>query len=201
MFCVNTKPYCASGRRKADLPYIIGLAGSVRIEGLLDFGSWRDLQRHRALTQAPPLLTPRFGFHPWYLEELPQDARAEARNLIKKQEEQLRALNLEPPVAQYYLPMGYRVPISLRGDLRALVYLIELRSTRFVHPTLRAFVLQTTALLQERFAWCGLTLHLDTEPDRFDVARGKQDIFVAAQGGQQRLFEAEEREDPKESAA
>lgn len=186
---------------KSDLPYIIGLAGSVRIEGLLDFGSWRDLQRHRALTQAPPLLTPHFGFHPWYLEELPQDARDEARDLIKKQEERLHALNLEPPTAQYYLPMGYRVPISLRGDLRALVYLIELRSTRFVHPTLRAFVLQTAALLQERFAWCGLTLHLDAQPDRFDVARGKQDIFVAAQGGQQRLSEAEERTNAKDSSA
>ncbi len=169
---------------KTELPYGVGLAGSLRIEGLLDFGSWRDLQRHRSLTQAAPLLSPRFGFHPWYLAELPPSLREEAATLIQTQEKALAALRVEPTVAQYYLPMGYRVPIAFRGDLRALVYFIELRATRFVHPTLRTFTRRLARVLTEHLGRQGipLALHLDSEPDRFDVQRGMQDIFVREAG-------------------
>jgi len=66
--------------------------------------------------------------------------------------------------------------VRLTGDLRALVYLVELRATRFVHPTLRKRARQMAKVLEERFGKDGMTLYLDTDPDRFDVKRGTHDI-------------------------
>ena len=43
---------------------------------------------------------------------------------------------------QYYTGMGFNTTNRLTGDLHALVYLVELRGTRFVHPTLRERALQ-----------------------------------------------------------
>jgi hypothetical protein len=72
--------------------------------------------------------------------------------------------------------MGYRVPCRFSGDLKALVYLAELRSTRFVHPTLVEQMLKMIESMKELFEKDGLILHLDDEPNRFDVKRGEQDI-------------------------
>ena len=70
--------------------------------------------------------------------------------------------------------MGYRVSNRLTGGLSALVYLVELRATRFVHPTLVVVARKMAKALQDAFPQ--LTLHLDDEPHRFDVRRGEQDI-------------------------
>ena len=72
--------------------------------------------------------------------------------------------------------MGYNLPNRLTGDLHALVYLVELRATRFVHPTLRFRARQMAEELRRRFGEYGLVLHLDDEPDRFDIRRGEHDI-------------------------
>ncbi|HEX5774914.1 MAG TPA: hypothetical protein VFY28_03080, partial [Candidatus Paceibacterota bacterium] len=79
---------------------------------------------------------------------------------------------------QYYLPMGFRTTIRLTGDLRALTYLVELRATRFVHPTLRMRAVEMANVLEEECGQYGLVLHLDGEPDRFDVRRGEHDIVT-----------------------
>ena len=81
-------------------------------------------------------------------------------------------------VKQYYTAMGYRVPCRVIGDLKALVYLVELRSTRFVHPTLVAQMLLMIKSMKELFANEGLMLHQDEEPNRFDVRRGEHDIVM-----------------------
>ncbi|MEN8252563.1 MAG: hypothetical protein ABFQ53_03220, partial [Patescibacteria group bacterium] len=77
---------------------------------------------------------------------------------------------------QYYTAMGYRVPCRVIGDLKALIYLVELRSTRFVHPTLVAQMLLMIESLKELFSSNGLIIHQDDEPNRFDISRGEHDI-------------------------
>ena len=72
--------------------------------------------------------------------------------------------------------MGYRLPNLLTGDLPALVYLVELRATRFVHPTLRLRAKQMAEVMTQKLGRDGLILHLDKDPDRFDIRRGEQDI-------------------------
>lgn len=161
---------------KTELPPLAAETGVLTYEFLLDFGSFRDLQRHRAVVQRMPLLTANHGFHPWYIASLPEDMRNEAQQLITSQQEKITSLGTTPEIQQYYLPMGYRVACRLTGDLKALVYLVELRSTRFVHPTLVAEMITMANDLKQRFSEFGLVIHLDDEPNRFDIKRGAHDI-------------------------
>lgn len=71
--------------------------------------------------------------------------------------------------------MGFNTPNRLTGNLHALVYLVELRGTRFVHPTLQERALQMAEVLTKQF---GIKLHLDPQLNRFDIRRGTHDILV-----------------------
>lgn len=159
---------------KTELPQFVADTGTVGFEFLLDFGSFRDLQRHRSVVQRMPLLTTRFGFEPWYLEELPPTVRKRAKALLEKQEAVL--LGIPRKLRPYYVAMGYRTPCSLSGDLRALTYIIELRGTRFVHPTLRKRIFQMKDSLERILPLGCAVFHMDPDPDRFDVKRGTHDI-------------------------
>lgn len=166
---------------KTELPWGIRECGQLRFDYLLDFGSFRDLQRQRALIVPMPLLTAKFGFEPWYYEQLPAPFAEEARSFVERQldliDQTLRkgARPISKYDLQYYLPMGLRVPIRQTGDLRGLVYMLELRSTRFVHPTLVRRVLQQAEVLHQRLS-TAVQLHLDPEPFEFDVRRAKHDF-------------------------
>lgn len=172
----NYKNILESRPMKTELPMAIAECGVVGYEFLLDFGSFRDLQRHRAIVQRMPLLTLNHGFNEWYLNALPEDLKEKTKEFIKSQEEKIEKLNISEKEKQYYIAMGYRVPCRLAGDLKALVYLVELRSTRFVHPTLVEQMLKMIKSLKNLFTKDGLVLHLDEEPNRFDIRRGQQDI-------------------------
>jgi len=173
----NYKDILESRPMKTELPTAIGECGVIAYEFLLDFGSFRDLQRHRAIVQRMPLLTREHGFNKWYLNALPEELREKTREFIKSQEEKIEKLGIKEEAAQYFTAMGYRVPCRFSGDLKALVYLAELRSTRFVHPTLVEQILKMIKSMKELFEKDGLILHLDNEPNRFDIKRGEQDII------------------------
>lgn len=166
---------------KTELPKFLKEGGTLGFTFLLDFGSFRDIQRHRAITQRMPLLTTRFGFEEWYLKQLPEQVRHRALDLLSEQEGRIDSLNItRVPFTerQYYIAMGYRTINRIVGTLPALVYLVELRATRFVHPTLRKRAKQMADALLKRLKPFGLALHLDPEPDRFDVKRGEHDIIL-----------------------
>lgn len=161
---------------KTELPKQIAECGTVQFEFLLDFGSFRDIQRQRAVIQRMPRVTTAHGFAPWYLEELPESLQQKAAELLANQAERIASLDVSADEQQYYTAMGYQLPNRLTGGLSALVYLVELRATRFVHPTLRQRARQMADALSDAFADAGLVLHLDDDPDRFDVRRGEHDI-------------------------
>lgn len=166
-----------SGRKpKTEIPKEIAECGSLQFEFLLDFGSFRDVHRHRAVNQRMPLITTKHGFEEWYLNELPADFRAEAKKFIAEQKKKIAALKASKEETQYYIPMGYKLPNKLTGPLNALVYLAELRATRFVHFTLRKRAQQIANTLAKEFKKEGLVIHLDSDPDRFDIKRGEHDI-------------------------
>jgi thymidylate synthase ThyX len=166
---------------KTELPWAIRECGTLKFEYPLDFGSYRDLQRQRAVVIPMPLLTPDLGFEPWYFDQMPHELAAEARVFVEAYLARIEAvLNVahNPDLKflrQYYLPMGMQVPIRMLGDLRALVYLIELRSTRFVHPTLVHRTRQKGEKVLEVLGE-DVQLHMDPEPGRFDVRRGQHDF-------------------------
>lgn len=162
---------------KTEMPKEIGETGTMQFKFLLDFGSFRDIQRHRAVLQKMPLVTQKHGFANWYLEELPEGLRSEAITLLKSQEEKIKALKSTKEISQYYVAMGYNLPNKVTGNLPSLVYLVELRATRFVHPTLRRRAIQMAETLKKEFEKEGLAIHLDADPDRFDIKRGEHDIL------------------------
>lgn len=164
---------------KTELPKQMAECGTMQFEFLIDFGSFRDIQRQRSVIQRMPLLSSKFGMHPWYFESLPATEAHLARDLVRQQLNIINSLVLFPPddfVLQYYLPMGMCVPCRLTGDLPALVYVVELRAQAVVHPTLHEVALSMADVLLERFGAFGLTLYIDREKGRFDVKRGLQDI-------------------------
>lgn len=168
---------------KTELPRHLAECGSLQFGFMLDFGSFRDLQRHRAVTQRMPLVTPRHGFHEWYLNELPPALRTSAKQLLAQQEQAVSALHAPREIAQYYTAMGYKLPNRLTGTLPSLVYLAELRASRFVHPTLAAVASAIAGILEQEFQTEGLVLHLDSESGRFDVRRGEHDIIERMSAG------------------
>lgn len=161
---------------KTELPKWLGVYGEAAFTFTLDFGSFRDLQRHRAITQRMPLLTAELGFHDWYLDQLTPELKEEALELIEKQKQATLSLTDDDNLRQYYHPMGYNISNYLSGDLPSLVYLVELRAQSLVHPTLVERAAQMAQSLEDTYSDIGLTLHLDPDPGRFNVKRGEQDI-------------------------
>lgn len=163
---------------KTELPKFVAQAGTVQFGFMLDFGSFRDIQRHRAVVQRMPLITTEHGMEKFYFDSLPEDVRKKAEELVSSQEQRIKKLDTSPEVAQYYTAMGYNLPNMISGDLPALVYLVELRGTRFVHPTLQRRAIEMANVLEKEFGQYGLKLHLDEDPGRFDVKRGEHDIVM-----------------------
>jgi hypothetical protein len=167
----------ATGTRppKTELPRKIAECGMLQFEFLLDFGSFRDIQRHRAVVQQMPLLSTLHGFHPWYMKELGEKLRAKMEKYVSNQMKSIDKLQASKEIKQYYICMGFNTPNRLTGNLHALVYLVEIRGTRFVHPTLRERALQMAKILSKDYK---ILLHLDPEPNRFDIRRGTHDIVM-----------------------
>jgi thymidylate synthase ThyX len=159
---------------KTELPQFMLDLGLVTFEFQMDFGSFRDIQRHRNGVCRMPLLTTQFGFHPWYLDQLPTDIRAEAEALIAEQTQAISTLETSDINKQYYVGMGFRVPCRVSYGLPAALYTLELRSGKTVHPTLRRIAQQMAKTLQEKLP--DLTIHADMDIDDWDVRRGLQDI-------------------------
>lgn len=141
----------------------------------LDFGSYRDLQRHRNGVIRMPLLTTKLGFNDWYLGELPDDLRAQAEDLIGAQAEAINALDCDDFTKQNYCAMGFQVPCQVVQNLPAFIYRVELRSSKTVHPSLRRVVLREIDEFQSRFP--NVALHVDKGEDSWTVRRGTQTIL------------------------
>jgi thymidylate synthase ThyX len=163
---------------KTELPKFLDDAGEMQFEYLLDFGSFRDIQRHRAVIQRMPLLTLAHGFERWYLDEMPESLRVESVAEIARQTEAIKALGASPEVQQYYIAMGFRTANRITGTLPALTYLVELRSGSTVHPTLRILAQRMGSAIELALKETGFKLHLDMSENRFDVKRGTHDIVL-----------------------
>ncbi|MEA2065020.1 MAG: FAD-dependent thymidylate synthase [Patescibacteria group bacterium] len=160
---------------KTNLPHFLAELGLISFDFILDFGSFRDIQRHRNGICRMPLLTTNLKFNNWYLEQLPFDARIEAKKMIKKQIIEINNLNTSDEIKQYYIAMGFNVQCRTTYGLPSAVYVTELRSGKLVHPTLRKIAHQMHFALEKKFPI--LKLHSDLEKDDWDIRRGTQDII------------------------
>jgi len=148
--------------------------GVITFKFLLDFGSYRDLQRQRSAVQEMPLLSMRHGFHPWYIEQMPLGTEAQIAAIGKLVER----LPADDFTRQYYVPMGFRCPVVMTCPLPSAVYIAELRSGNTVHPTLRVIAQKMGEVLKKTIP--ELAMHHDMSPDSWNVRRGTQDIVKKA---------------------
>jgi thymidylate synthase ThyX len=102
-----------------------------------DYGMYRDLHRHRTLTQERQPLSTRFGyFTPPELEEAGLGEKYHA--VMKKASEAFETIYKDfPKEAQYVVPLSYNIRWYVKINLRALIWLVELRSTPQGHENYR----------------------------------------------------------------
>ncbi len=106
-------------------------------EIVADFGVYRDLQRHRMLTQERQQLSCDLGY---YIPPEIKDSEMEKpyRCALDKAQEAYHAMaQVFPEEAQYVVPMAYNIHWYFHVNLRALQWLCELRSSPAGHPTYR----------------------------------------------------------------
>lgn len=106
-------------------------------EILADFGVYRDLHRHRILTQERQLLSCN---HDYYIpsEIMGTEMEGEYRGAMERGRAAYDAIAEElPEEAQYVVPMAYNIHWYFHVNLRSLQWLCELRSQAAGHPTYR----------------------------------------------------------------
>jgi thymidylate synthase ThyX len=115
-----------------------------------NFGAYRDLQRHRMLTQERQLLGTDLGYDtPAGLLEHGLEGRFRAA--IERAAEAHRALEaaLGPALAQYAVPNAFRVRWYFRTSLREVYHLCELRTGVQGHPDYRHVAQELFRRVQE----------------------------------------------------
>lgn len=104
---------------------------------LVDYGAFRDIQRHRMATQTTQRLTCAHGFDvPDLLDQFGFRGRFEdAMHRAAEAHESLAADH--PEEAQYVVPLAYRKRVLFTWNLRELHHFISLRSARQGHTSYR----------------------------------------------------------------
>ncbi len=111
--------------------------GNLTFEIVADFGVYRDLQRHRILTQERQGITCNLGY---YVPKEIQDTDLEERycSILDKAKEVYDTIATQlPEEAQYVVPMAYNMHWYFHLNFRALQWVCELRSGAAGHPSYR----------------------------------------------------------------
>ncbi|OGL66717.1 hypothetical protein A2856_03050 [Candidatus Uhrbacteria bacterium RIFCSPHIGHO2_01_FULL_63_20] len=130
-----------------------------------NFGIFRDLHRHRILTQQRQLLNPHLGF------TVPKDVedvgmKEEVLALVAKVGalyDKLEAA-VGPEAAQYCVTFGHHIRFMMGFNLREAQHLCEIRSIPQGHPDYRRVVQKMHAEISRRAPWIdeiGLLCHVD----------------------------------------
>lgn len=107
------------------------------VDILLDYGAFRDIQRHRMATQTPQALGMDHGwvmpeeFKIFGMEEHFEQAMAQAEDAWRRIREQF------PAEATYVVPLASRIRVCFTWNLRELFHFIELRSAPQGHRSYR----------------------------------------------------------------
>ena len=116
---------------------------SLTFEITLDYGAFRDVQRHRMATFITEPLSPKYGYET--PTEITDFGLADQYHAAMRQSaETYYALHSAgfPDEALYALPLAYRVRTHATMNLRELFHFIELRTGRGGHPSYRKIALQ-----------------------------------------------------------
>lgn len=111
-------------------------------EIFVDYGAYRDIQRHRMCTQTDQLLTTHHGYllPPGLADYGLADSVAAALDRAAAGYERLA--RFDPYLAQYVVPLAYRKRLLVTWNLREIHHFVALRSSRQGHPSYRRVALE-----------------------------------------------------------
>ena len=117
---------------------------------LSDYGAFRDLQRHRLLTIEWQELSADHGYtEPAAIEEV--GARDDWRRVMEGTRELFDQLRDESStLAQYAVPMAYRIRYRMQMNAREAMHVVELRTAPQGHPAYRRVCQRMHRLIAER---------------------------------------------------
>lgn len=157
-------------RDRHDPPLRALEATTMTLEIVVDYGAWRDLQRHRLMSVEEQPLTPELGYE--RPEVLPfaglDDAYDRAMEIVSEAWPILAAESFED--AAYVIPLAFRKRAFLTLNLRQLHHLIQLRSARQGHASYR----RVAQAMHEEFARVQPALASAIRVDKtdYDLSRG-----------------------------
>lgn len=165
------------------LPRYVEQYGTITAKFWLDFGSFRDLQRHRNGTCVMSEFDPYSKMHPFYLsgtiknlfrsdqyDKFTSEYMGLLSNLIKFNS------HCSSDDLQYLYPLGWLIPVSYTATLPQWVYMVELRTQPSVHPTLRSVMMSVAKELKNIMPFMKLYVDLDEHPV-VNWPRGNQTIW------------------------
>jgi thymidylate synthase ThyX len=148
---------------------------------VIDFGSYRDIHRHRNGSITMPLLTPTLGFNEFYLNNLTPELKKELEDINDSYLIWYNASDLSAVMKQYSTPMGFNVTFRYTCDLNQTLYILELRSSKTVHQTLRkvchrwAKAMYSIPIFNDKDQK-NIFIGIDWDEDNFTLKRGTQDF-------------------------
>lgn len=155
--------------RGARVPRWMNRYGTWTSQIVMDYGSFRDLQRHRnGVCRLPLLAWGDWGFNEWYLRDLGWEYSGRVEELLNR----ANRLKMSEEDRQYFLPLGLNVCVETVYGLSQMVYVSELRSRVGVHPTLRDVAIRMGKALPD---W--VKVQLDEREDGLDLTRAEKDIY------------------------
>ena len=122
-----------------------------RFDILSDFGSFRDLQRHRMLTIDWQRLSPAFGYS--VPEAVEENGLTDTWN---ESMDRMTALHgrlsdaFGPDVAQYAVPFAFKLRYYMHLNVREAFHLLELRTARQGHADYRRICQEMHRLIREK---------------------------------------------------
>ena len=144
-------------------------AAFVTFDMVLNNGAWRDLHRHRMLTQ----YRQRFSVYNGY--DIPKDLEGTGLEkifvrAIEKAEKVFKKIERkDKDLAQYAVTMAHKVRFLQKQNLRAFFWQSELRTTSQGHPDYRLVEQEKAKLIKKIYPLLGKYLMVDF--NNYDFAR------------------------------
>lgn len=129
------------------------------VEITVDYGAWRDIQRHRIASQTAQELTPDLGYTvPGLIDEM--NLRSEFERLLESSAQTYDALCSDfPHEAVYALMLAFRKRSLFGWNLREVFHFVRLRGTAKGHAAYRVVAEDLWRQMLALHPWLGELMH------------------------------------------
>lgn len=142
---------------------------NVSFEIMMNIGGWRDLHRHRILTQVKERFSVHYGYQ--VPEELKDAGLYDVFTKAIDESEKvfLKIEKKDPDLAQYAVSMAHKMRFVQRQNMRSFFWETELRTIPQGHPDYRVVEQEKAKIIQKIYPLIGSYLQVDF--NHYDFAR------------------------------